>query len=231
MAKARAIVLLGHLVVIGGGYLGVLRIAEWRGHSVWDATCAVDSWLPALPWTFFAYSTLYLYWPITVWLAPAGRRGIELCLYNFQAQLWASIASWTVFLLLPTKIHVREEMEQSLAASGEFIRGAFDQLYAVDSPWNAWPSLHVSLSLSMVLCWRQFVAESERFSPSKLMWIAMPCWFVLVLSILTTKQHFFHDIWTGAAVGLLLWCFYLRKRLAPRARTRDESAGLSHPTH
>jgi len=218
---ARVLILCAHLVLIGGGYLAVLCIAEWRGVSVWNAMSNLDESIPALPWTFAVYATLYLYFPITVLLAPRGLRGVRALLYHLQAQLVVSVLSWVVFLTLPTRIHVRDQMPPALASSGRFLQEAYAQLYALDAPWNAWPSLHISLSLLMLLCSAHFtrmkVGRHELWKRGKLdtlaIAIAAPCWLALCVSVLTTKQHFVLDVWTGALVGWLTWCLYLRKLL------------------
>jgi membrane-associated phospholipid phosphatase len=214
-------VLLGHLVLVGGTYLCVLRIAEWRAVSLWDSTGAVDRWTPALPWAIAIYFTLYLYFPLTVLLAPRGPRGVEALLFHLQAQVLLTALTSLFFLALPTKIHLRQEMEQAMLTSGALVRGLYEQLYSLDSPWNAWPSLHVSLSLLMLLTcarfthmrhgrhglWRAGAHDSVAVA------IAAPCWIVLCWSILATKQHFFFDVWTGAIAGWLTWRLYLRPRI------------------
>lgn len=219
---ARLGVLLAHLVLVGGGYLAVLRIAQWRGISVWDSTGAVDRWMPALPWAVVVYFTLYLWFPLTVLLAPRGVRGTEALLHHLQAQVLLSLATYPFFLLLPTEIHVRGEMERVLLESGALVQGMYEELYSVDAPWNAWPSLHVSLSLLMLFTCLHFTRVRH---DRHLFWragradaiaalVAVPCWIALAWSILATKQHFFLDVWTGALAGWLAWRLYLRARLA-----------------
>ncbi len=218
---ARLAILLLHLVVIGGGYLGVLRIAGWREVSVWDSTTALDVWFPAMPWTIFVYMTLYLYWPITFLLAPRGRRGVEALLYQFQAQVLISLVTWIIFLVLPTEIYIREQMESLLPTSSELVQATYAHLYQVDAPWNAWPSLHVSLSLNMVMSWSHFTRmRTDRHRLWRrgrmdrvLTTISFVTWVALCTSIMTTKQHFFLDVWTGVLLSLAFWQFYLRRLL------------------
>ncbi|MFT7668012.1 MAG: hypothetical protein ACI8X5_000698 [Planctomycetota bacterium] len=209
------------LVTLGGGYLAILRLAEWRGVSLWDSTSFIDRAVPALPWTVLVYMSLYLYFPITMLLAPRGKRGTLAILYHFQAQVLVSLITWAVFLAFPTRIYVRSEMESKLGTSSEFLNGLFAELYSLDAPFNAWPSLHVSLSILMLFTWAQFtrtrVGRHKLWRRGKLdtiaIVIAVLSWLALCLSILTTKQHFFFDIWTGALVGCIAWRFYLRALL------------------
>ena len=222
---ARLAILASHLVLIGGGYVAVLRLVEARGVSMFDSSTWVDDWIPATPWAFWIYATLYLYFPVTIAMAPRTRRGVQALLLHLQAQLGLSAITWVMFLALPTRIHIREQMQPALQASGPVLQGAFEILYTIDAPWNAWPSLHVSLSLLMGLACMHFTlsgGERHSFWPrgradhvaivaGVLGWLAL-CW-----SILATKQHFFFDVCSGSLAGLATWLVYLR----PRLRTLD----------
>lgn len=217
----RLLVLLAYLVLVGGGYLLVLRIAEWRGVSAFDSTGAVDRWVPAWPWTVYVYFTLYLWFPLTTALAPRGLRGIRALLLHLQAEVVLSLATYPIFLLLPTEITVRREMEELLGSTAGLTHELFEYLYSVDSPWNAWPSLHVSTSLLMLFTCVHFTRVKRdrhrwwRRGRADVLFVALavPAWVALSLSIMTTKQHFFLDVWTGVLAGLLVWIFYLRGRL------------------
>jgi hypothetical protein len=221
LARARLWLVFTLLLFVGGGYLAVLKVAQWHGVSAWDSTGAVDRWMPALPWAVGIYVTLYLWFPLTMLLAPRGLRGIQALLYHQQAQVLLSLATYPFFLFLPTEIHVRSEMEQAITESGALVQGIYGWLYSVDAPFNAWPSLHVSTSLLMLFTSARFThARHDRHR----LWTAgradtiivaalALCWVALAWSILATKQHFFLDAWTGALAGWLAWRLYLRPRL------------------
>lgn len=167
------------------------------------------------------YATLYLYFPLTLALSPRTRTGLRALLVHLQAQIVLTVASGCVFLICPTEIHVRQQMEQAVQATTPAMREVYEGLYRLDRPWNAWPSLHVSLSLLMLLTCAHFkikTASHHGFWARTRMdrWVLFAgtmTWLVLCWSILATKQHFFFDIWTGALAGFVTWTLYLRPRL------------------
>lgn len=218
---ARTVILAVHLVFIGGGYLAVLRLAEFRAVSVWDSHTWMDDWLSPVPWAFWVYATLYLYFPVTLVLSPRTRSGLRALLLHLQAQIILSVATWCVFLICPTEIHIRQQMELAVQESSPVLREVYEGLYRLDRPWNAWPSLHVSLSLLMLFACAHFTTQSgtrhgfwARGPMDRWMVLAGTAgWIALCWSILATKQHFFFDVWTGALAGLCTWTLYLRPRL------------------
>jgi hypothetical protein len=218
---ARATILAIHLVFIGGGYRLVLYIAESRGISMWDSRSWIDDWVPPVPWAFWIYASLYLYFPITMLLCPGTRAGLRALLLHLQAQIILSLCTWCVFLICPTEIHIREQMEVAVQASTPILQEAYKSLYQLDSRWNAWPSLHVSLSLLMLLACAHFTTQpgsrhrlwSRGRGDRWMITAGSVAWLALCWSILATKQHFFFDLWTGALAGLVTWSFYLRPRL------------------
>jgi hypothetical protein len=199
------------LVLLGGGYLVVLRVAVARGVSVADTRTFADSWFEPTPWAVAIYMTLWLYFPITLLLAPRTRKGHASLLLLLQALLWLSLASFTAFLATPTFLHSRAEMEARLQHASGWVAQAFEDLYSLDAPYNAWPSLHVSMSLVLLLTAQRLMRG--RF-PRALALAWWPAWVALLWSILATKQHHAFDVWTGALAGALTWLLYLSPRLA-----------------
>jgi hypothetical protein len=81
-------------------------------------------------------------------------------------------------------------------ATHGFFGWLFDMLLGFDKPFNQAPSLHVSLA---VILWSRFSAHLKGFRRT-----AMGAWLLLVaLSTMTTYQHQFLDLPTGALAGLL----------------------------
>ncbi|HIG11615.1 MAG: phosphatase PAP2 family protein [bacterium] len=199
------------LVIIGGGYLVTLKFAVHRGVSVFDSRTEADAWFGPTPWAMGIYMTLYLYLPLQVACAPRTRKGWASLLLSLQAGIWLALFSFATFLVAPTFLHTRGEMEAQLTTSSSWAVPFFESLYLVDAPYNAWPSLHVSLSLLFLLTAQHLMRG--RF-PRPVVWAWWPAWAALLWSILATKQHHAFDIWTGAIAGAAIWALYLAPRLA-----------------
>jgi membrane-associated phospholipid phosphatase len=77
----------------------------------------------------------------------------------------------------------------------------------MDAPANCLPSLHVSSCFISSLC---FWSESRKKA------IALSLWSVVVsISTMTTKQHYFIDVWTAALLtAAAYWFFFFRVELA-----------------
>lgn len=82
----------------------------------------------------------------------------------------------------------------------------FDLLMGFDKPFNQAPSLHIAL---LVVLWTRYALyASPRWQP------LLHIWFALIgLSVLTTWQHHFIDLPTGALVGC--FCLWLWPSTAP----------------
>ncbi len=95
--------------------------------------------------------------------------------------------------------------------------GIFGPLFAalrdvVDKPFNQAPSLHIAL---LVILWAAFRAMDHRPLARGLMHV----WALLIgMSVLTTWQHHFIDVPTGALLGLVLPLALAGRTVARRSR-------------
>jgi len=76
-------------------------------------------------------------------------------------------------------------------------------MHKADLPYNAWPSLHVTQSLLIVMLMRYWKIIEGWIEI--VVWVS---WILLCISVMTTKQHFFFDLVTGTVTGLVCW-FYM----------------------
>lgn len=193
------------------GYLAVVNWNAWRGLTVWDPRLAWDGRIPALGWTILPYFSYYLYFPLGFILTPRNARGAHALLFLNQALLWIGAIAGCVFLILPCRVTLLDELPAALLAGEDLWGQLFALMHRIDKPFNAWPSLHVAFSLCIVIyvmdLWRGMHKTMQRI----LLWSA---WVLLTLSILTTKQHFLFDLFSGALLGAWGGLVYLR----PRAR-------------
>ena len=82
-----------------------------------------------------------------------------------------------------------------------FFGWMFDVLMGFDKPFNQAPSLHVALTVILI-------ARYQRLLPPRAFALFL-AWSVLVVaSVMTTFQHHFIDIPTGALLGwFCVWCW------------------------
>ena len=160
------------------------------GAANWLATMHshVGSWvfewernIPFMPWTIIPYWSIDALYGISLFICATKR---EVDTHAFRL-LTAQVIAVTCFILFPlTFTFARPEVG---GISGLLFRvtGKFDK------PFNQAPSLHIAL---LVILWDRFA----RHVPNWARWI-LHGWFVLIgLSVLTTYQHHFIDIPTGA---------------------------------
>lgn len=163
--------------------------------------------VPFLPWTIFPYWSINAFYGLSLFLC---RTPLELGRHA-RRLLTAQVVAVTCFLLWPLKLGVTRP--ESDGAAGWL----FHALASFDQPYNQAPSLHIAL---LVILWDLY----RRILPRQALPL-MHGWALLIgISVLTTWQHHFIDIPTGAALGLAcVWLWPLEgttPRPAP-SRTSD----------
>ena len=153
-----------------------------------------ERWVPFLAWTIVPYWTSDLLYAASL-LVCTTRRELTMHVKRLVA---AQVISVTCFLAFPLRL-IFERPE-----THGFFGWLFDVLLGFDKPFNQAPSLHVSLA---VILWSRFSAHLEGF------WrVAMGGWLMLVvLSTMTTYQHQFLDLPTGALAGCLAIALFPEK--------------------
>lgn len=145
--------------------------------------------IPFVPWTILPYWSIDLFYGLS-FLTCATHRQVDRHAFRL---ITAQVISVVCFLLFPLRFAFDRP-----ATDGLFGR-LFDLLMGFDQPYNQAPSLHISLLV--ILWWRFAAAASPRWSLLVHVWSAL-----IAVSVLTTFQHHFIDIPTGALVGFLcLW--------------------------
>ena len=147
------------------------------------APSALDERIPRLPWTVWIYLSQFPFLGFVYWRSF----GTVAWARNLRGMLLATLASVAVFMLWPTRI-ARDTIDADAATTL-----AFAVLYETDPASNCVPSLHVSLALLGVL---GFWPERPRLAGTCLSWAAM-----IIISTLTTKQHYAIDVVMGIVVA------------------------------
>jgi len=167
----------GMMLVGLGGYLAV----NGRVPPRLALFTPLDEAIPFLPWTLLLYHSYYV-----LPLAIAMRAPPEDYLRMVRAAVPVLVVTFTCFLLLPATFP-----RPGWEAAGDLWGPAFRWLHQVDGPANTFPSFHVQIT---VLAWYR-----SRGWPSRWLWTA---WALLViLSTMTTKQHFVADVVAGVVIA------------------------------
>jgi protein-tyrosine phosphatase len=205
------LLLLGPLFFLSYGfanqYAGRLDATLGVGGVVFDWERRIPFW----PWTIIPYWSIDLFYGLAFLCCRDRTASTRLALRLLSVQ----VICVSCFLLWP----LRFQFERP-AVEGIF--GAlFNVLTSFDRPYNQAPSLHIAL---LVIIWRQFAA----FTASPGARGVIHAWALLIgVSVLTTWQHHFIDVPTGAAVGLFclwLWPSEGRTPLRPAAVRRPAIA-------
>lgn len=145
--------------------------------------------MPFLAWTIVPYWSIDLIYGLSFLYCrdrtAVDRHGLRL--------LTVQLLSVACFLLFPLRFSFDRP-----ASDGAFGL-LFDLLMGFDQPYNQAPSLHIGL---LVVLWHRYAAAGVARFP-----LLTHAWFVLIaFSTLTTWQHHFVDLPTGALTGFLaLW--------------------------
>ena len=144
--------------------------------------------IPFWAWTVVPYWSLNLMYAAAFFLCLSVRGQNRYVLRLVAAQCVA----FACFVLFP--LHFSWEKPPYGGLAGLL----FDALLAFDAPYNQAPSLHIALTVIVgAFYWRRF----PKIRLPLLAWLGL-----IALSVLTTYQHHFIDVPTGALLGFgVLW--------------------------
>jgi membrane-associated phospholipid phosphatase len=154
-------------------------VLGWEGH------------IPFVEWSIIPYWSIDVFYGLSVFVC---RTKDELDIH-VRRLLTAQIVAVTCFLLFPLQYTFARPATHGLPHL------LFVALTSVDRPFNQAPSLHIAL---LVILWCLYKKHVPRFAR----W-PLHAWSALIgVSVLTTYQHHFFDVPTGALLGLFcvrLW--------------------------
>ncbi|PBB28334.1 MULTISPECIES: phosphatase PAP2/dual specificity phosphatase family protein [unclassified Mesorhizobium] len=168
--------------------------ANWLASRRDDVGSIVFSWehsIPFVAWTIVPYWSINLFYGLSL-LLNDNRQGVDRLAGRY---LTAQLVAVTCFILFPLAATFVRPETTGLPGFMFAVLGGFDK------PFNQAPSLHIAL---LVIIWDHWRHRLGRF--------LLPLWhgwcFLIGASVLTTWQHHFIDIPTGALLGLFaLWLF------------------------
>ena len=176
--------------------VGILFYASYTLSNYYAASLAyvpeiAFAWernIPFWEWTILPYWSLNLMYAAAFFLCQDTREQNRYVARLVSAQIVAT----TCFMLFP--LHFGWPKPPTDGLWGVM----FDSLVAFDLPYNQSPSLHIALSIIVgAFYWTRF----PKIRLPILLWQSL-----IALSVLTTYQHHFIDVPTGALLGwLVLW--------------------------
>jgi membrane-associated phospholipid phosphatase len=180
------------LCLLGPFFFASYAAANWlaaqRAHVGW-VVFDWEHWIPFVPWTIVPYWSIDGFYALSLFVCTS-RAELDT---HAKRLLTVQIGAVVCFMLFPLRFSFARPETSGLDG---FL---FAALTSFDKPFNQAPSLHIALLCAI---WVLFARHVPRF----VLW-PMRLWFaVLAASVLTTYQHHFIDVPTGALLGFLsLW--------------------------
>lgn len=182
------------LALLAPFFYSTYGFANWLASTRSHVGSIVFSWehaIPFLAWTIVPYWSINLFYGLSLLLNDS-RRGVDRLAGRY---LTAQVVAVTCFILFPLTATFVRPATSGLPGFLFAVLGGFDK------PFNQAPSLHIALLVIIWDHWRQRLS-----GPLRLLWHSW-C-FLIGASVLTTWQHHFIDIPTGALLGFFaLWLF------------------------
>ena len=200
--------LLSLFLVLGALPYGLInRFSAWRGTSTFEVELPIDWDLPFVPWMVIPYYSFYLYFPWAAWMGSSDRHRQNGLVFH-QRLIASAWVAFIIFLLFPVEIELRS---QAYGAEGLFGL-MMSALPEADTPYTAWPSIHVLLSIVVVFFVRFVEIENGTWTAPKAVVIWVSC-ALLVASTALIKQHYVFDGISGIVLAFGLWYGWIRPAL------------------
>jgi protein-tyrosine phosphatase len=187
------------LLLLAPLFFASYSFANWLSSQRDDVGTLVFAWesgMPLWPWTIVPYWSIDLLYGLS-FLLPATRREMDRHGLRLLSVQLLCIAA---FLLWPLRFTFERPELDGLFGT------MFDVLMGFDKPFNQAPSLHIALLVVLWVCFARYAAGFWR--------VLLHGWFLLIgVSVLTTWQHHFIDVPTGALAGWL--CVWLWPHQGP----------------
>ena len=174
-----------------------------RGRETYAPALAVDAAFPLRPAWMLVYGSLYVF---VVLLPVLVIRQRELFRRALQAYVMVMLVAYVGFLVYPTAAP-----RPAQVPGGGFAAWSLRLAYALDPPYNCFPSLHVAYAfVSALACSRVHPGVGA---------VATLFAGLIGISTLYTKQHYVADVIAGALAAFVAYLFFLRSY--PREAVSD----------
>ena len=194
------------LLLLAPLFFSTYGFATWYTSQRDDVGSLVFGWeshMPFWAWTIVPYWSIDLLYGLSL-LLPNSREELKR---HAMRLLTAQLIAVSCFLLWPLSFtFARPELD------GVF-GWMFEVLAGFDKPFNQAPSLHIALLVILWVCYQWHSQGMWR-------WLVHG-WFALIgISVLTTYQHHFVDLPTGALAGWLCVWLWPLDRPSPLLRLK-----------
>lgn len=150
----------------------------------------IDTAVPYVPWTVLVYISYYALMVLPLLCCQDERLLRRL----FLACMWIPPISWLFFIAWPVPIYAYDFSPYQ----DFFTRYIYWLLTThLDTPYNTFPSLHVSIALVGALTYLWY--QKYRLGLLFLVW-----GILVAASTLTTKRHFFWDVIGGIVICIVV---------------------------
>jgi protein-tyrosine phosphatase len=191
------------LALLGPLFYLTYGLSNWWASTRAGVPAVVFDWerrVPFMPWTIFPYWSVNAFYALSLFLSPDRHRMDR----HAARLLTAQAIAVTCFVLWPLRFSFGVPPAPPGAAGA-----LFDALRSFDRPFNQAPSLHIALA---VILWDWY----RRLIHGRVARCVLHGWTLLICaSVLTTWQHHFIDIPTGALLGVVcVWLWPLERVVA-----------------
>ncbi|PIR94127.1 hypothetical protein COT97_03080 [Candidatus Falkowbacteria bacterium CG10_big_fil_rev_8_21_14_0_10_39_11] len=184
------------IVIIGSGLYMLTNHMRLFKPSQLSLT-PIDNFIPFIPETIFVYVAIFILILIMPFLITDGivfRRtilaGFLLLIFNIM-----------IFVFFPTEYSARPDVAVTMGQD-HWLYFAYKALHEADTESNCFPSMHVSIVTYITLI-------TYKVKP-RLFKVLCVFAFFIILSTLTTKQHYLWDVLGGVLLAVSIFAISLR---------------------
>jgi membrane-associated phospholipid phosphatase len=180
--------------------------ANWLAAQRAEVGSVVFDWeraIPFVPWTIVPYWSIDAFYGLSL-LICTGKAELDT---HARRLLTAQIVAVACFILFPLRFTFERPEASGVAGA------LFQVLTSFDKPYNQAPSLHIAL---LVILWPLYARHVPRWA----LWLLHPWFALLFISVLTTYQHHFIDLPTGALLGFFCLWLWPNRAASPIAGAR-----------
>ena len=192
------------LLFLGPFFYVTYGFSNWLASQREQVAVVVFDWeiqIPFVAWTIIPYWSLSFFYAASVFVC-ASRRELTA---HVRRLLTAQVVAVSSFILFPLQFSFLQPPADGLSGL------LFELLGSFDKPYNQAPSLHIAL---VVILWHLYAHRLDGWSK----WL-LNLWFLAIgATVLTTYQHHFIDLPTGALLGWLCVWLWPLNHVSPVSR-------------